>query len=335
MREQILESIIELKNKKTNDIIPIIKKELKFENGGIWHVFINDSKLMKTSEYTISYKCLSCEKINSVGTTQFLRKIRQCKAQCYQCNIIKLNSLPSSKSLKEYYEESKIEFESYPDQYINSYQLSHLDMDDYNRLKPKIMSLGNGKYNNMDNYEFWPIYKVGNQMKFSSIMYDKIDDIIFKAHQPIVKCDNCEKQWRCKSLESLKKHYKLLCPDCKVCNKTFKLRPVKNINNKIIMYQSKLELKFINWCNSNNIIVNNGPVVDYLFNGKNHKYRIDFQIDDLLIEIKDFHIWHKNQVESGKWAAKLSAVESKKYYFITPNNWNQMISELKNILKIK
>jgi hypothetical protein len=101
------------------------------------------------------------------------------------------------------------------------------------------------------------------------------------------------------------------------------------------MYQSKLELKFINWCNSNNIIVNNGPVVDYLFNGKNHKYRIDFQIDDLLIEIKDFHIWHKNQVESGKWAAKLSAVESKKYYFITPNNWNQMITELKNILKIK
>lgn len=356
MREQILESIIELKNKKTNDIIPIIKKELKFEcskyssiKTDIWHVFINDSKLMKTSEYTISYKCLSCEKINSVGTTQFLRKIRQCKAQCYQCNIIKLNSLPhsfnenkkelesikKSKSLKEYYEKSKIEFESYPDKYKNSYQLSHLDMDDYNRLKPKIMSLGNGKYNNMDNYEFWPIYKVGNQMKFSSIMYDKIDDIIFKAHQPIIKCDNCEKQWRCKSLESLKKHHKLFCPDCKVCNETFKLRPAKNINNKIIMYQSKLELKFINWCNSNNIIVNNGPVVDYLFNGKNHKYRIDFQVDDLLIEIKDFHIWHKNQVESGKWAAKLSAVESKKYYFITPNNWNQMITELKNILKIK
>jgi hypothetical protein len=171
MREQILESIIELKNKKTNDIIPIIKKELKFEcskyssvKTDIWHVFINDNKLMKTSEYIISYKCLSCEKINSVGTTQFLRKIRQCKAQCYQCNIIKLNSLPhsfnenkkkelESKSLKEYYEESKIEFESYPDQYRNSYQLSHLDIDDYNRLKPKIISLGNGKYNNMDNYE--------------------------------------------------------------------------------------------------------------------------------------------------------------------------------------
>ena len=352
IRDKILESVIELKNKKNNSTIPITKKELNFEcskysstKDNIWHVFINDIKLKNTSEYIIVYKCLHCESINSVSTTQFLRKIRQAKEQCYQCNILKLNSSnfdksskdlkSSKKSLKEIYDESIKEFETYPDQYRNSYLLSHLTSDDYNRIKSKIISFGNGKYSIMDNYEYMPIYKVNNQMRFSSVMYDNVNNTIFKAHQPIVKCDNCEKSWRCKSLESFKTCYKLLCIDCKLCNRTFKLRPIKNINNEIIMYQSKLELKFIDWCNSNNIIVNNGPVIEYIFNDKMHKYRVDFQINELLIEIKDFHIWHKNQVSSGKWDAKMDAIKKmgNKYYFITPNNWNQMLNELKNILK--
>jgi len=355
MRDQILDCIIEVREKKTNIIVPIKSKELKFESSkysstkeNIWHLFINDIKIKKTSEYLISYKCLSCDQINIVGTTQFLRKIRQCKSQCYQCNIIKLNSTDfplknkvekKDLNLIDFYQKSIKEFELYPDQYTNSYFLSHLSDNDYVRIKKNIISLGNGKYSNIDDYEYWSIYKVNNQMKFSSVLYDKINNIIFKADQPIMKCDNCEKNWRCKSLESFKNCYKILCADCKLCNRTFKIRPIKNNNDDIIIYQSKLELKFINWCNSNNIIVKNGPNIDYVFNDKNRKYRVDFKINDILIEIKDFHIWHKNQVESGLWKAKEDAVDNYikekgagKYFFITPNNWNQMLIELKNLI---
>ena len=329
MREQILDSIIEVRDKKTNINVPIISKELK----NIWHLFINDIKIKKTAEYLIKYKCLFCNQINIVGTTQFLRKIRQCKTQCYQCNIIKPNKIEEKISLIDFYQNSIKEFESYPDQYTNSYFLSHLTNDDYLRIKKNIISFGNGKYSNVDDYEYWSIYKVNNQMKFSSVLYDKNNNIIFKADQPIVKCDNCEKNWRCKSLESFKNCYKILCPDCKLCNRTFKIRPIKNNNNDIVIYQSKLELKFINWCNSNNIIVKNGPNIDYKFNDKNRKYRVDFQINDILIEIKDFHIWHKNQVESGLWKAKEDALNGTgKYFFITPNNWNQMLTELKILI---
>lgn len=332
MRDKILDSIIEVREKKTNVIIPILTKELKFEEENIWHIFINNIKIKKTSDFLISYKCLSCNQINIVATTQFLRKIRHCKSQCAQCNFT--NPKSKTTDLVDYYHQSLEEFKSYPDQYTNSYFLSHLLIDDYLRIKKNIISLGNGKYLNMDDYDFWNIYKVNNQMKFSSVMYDKINNIIFKPDQPIIKCDNCDKNWRCKSLESFKNCLKLLCPDCKLCNRTFKIRPTKNINNDVIIYQSKLELKFIDWCNSNNIIVNNGPNLNYIFNDKERKYRVDFQINDILIEIKDFHIWHKNQVESGMWEAKINAVKNsnKKYFFITPNNWNQMLSELKNLI---
>lgn len=336
MRDQILDSIIEVKEKKTNIIIPILNKELKFESSkysstkeNIWHLFINDIKIKKTSEYLISYKCLSCNQINIVGTTQFLRKIRQCKTQCYQCNIKLNNEVCHEKlSLLDIYQKSIKEFESFPDQYTNTYFLSHLSTDDYNRIKKNIISIGNGKYSNMDEYEFWPIYKINNQMKFSSVLYDKINNIIFKIDQPIMKCDNCDKDWRCKSLESFENCYKILCPDCKTCNKIFNIRSIKNNNNEIILYQSKLELKFINWCNSNNIIIKNGSYIN-----DDRKYRFNFEINDILIVIKDLH--------SGLWESKKNAINNyiekkgtlQKIFLLTPNNWNQMLTEIKNIIK--
>ena len=359
MRDKILSSICLFKNKNTNENISIIKKEIKFESSkysstkeNIWHVFINDIKLKKSSEYLIGYKCLTCNQENIVNTTQYLRKIRECKNNCFLCcNISNYNNnkllndkLPNDKlpiikykkSFIKINEDSIIEFDTFPDLYKNSYLLSHLTIEDYNRIKKNIISFCNGKLCDINNYEFWSIYKVNNQMKFSSVMYDKINNVIFKANQPILKCDNCQNNWRCKSLEQFKNSYKILCANCKFCNRIFKIRPTKNINNKPLIYQSKLELKFIDWCASNNIVVNNGPNIDYIFNNKNHKYRVDFQINDILIEIKDYHIWHNNQVKSGVWDIKLNAVNNyiinnklNKYLFITPKNWNEQIKQIK------
>jgi hypothetical protein len=244
------------------------------------------------------------------------------------------------KSLLDIHKDSQNEFERYPDQYKNSYLLSHLTYEDYERIKSKIISFGNGAYLDISNYEFWSIYKVKNQMCFSSVLYDKKNNCIFKANQPILRCDNCQRDWRCKSIEQFKNCYKILCQECKLCNRTFKIRPTKNVNNEILVYQSKLELKFIEWCATNNLVVVNGPYIEYFFNEKSDIYRVNFQIGDILIEIKDFHIFHKNQIDSGKWEAKDKAVKKyindnrlNKYYFITPNNWNQMLFELKNIIK--
>jgi hypothetical protein len=360
IRNKILDSIKELREKKTNRPMVIKNKYLSFETSkyssvkqNIWHVFLtiqsdtneeNTIKLKKTSEYVITYECLFCNQKNCCSPTQFLRKIRQCKGQCFQCNNKELNSktfpLKEKKEIEELsyiekYKNSVEEYENYPDIFKHSYELSHLSDNDYERIKQHITSLGNGKYTNIENYKFWSIYKVNNQMRFSSVFYDPVQNTIFKGYQPIMKCTNCTKQWRCKSLELFKNSYKILCNDCKLCNRIFKIRTIKNINNEILVYQSKLELKFINWCADNKLVVRNGPKIHYEFNDKTNTYKVDFQINDILIETKDFHIWHKNQVDSGVWNAKLNAVNQyveqhnmNQYFFITPNNWNQMTTEL-------
>jgi hypothetical protein len=356
MREDILNSIIQLIKKDNNACIDIQTKQLLFESSkysstkdNIWHIYINDIKLKKTSDYIIKYKCIQCKTINTVATTQFIRKIRKCTTGCSTCNIVKLNSDLINKkekpekiilSLKEKHIVSIDEFNRYPELFTNTYLLSHLTEEDYNRIKKNIISYSNGNKKDIDDYEFWSIYKVNNQMNFSSVLYDAKNNAIFKADQPILKCDNCENHWRAKSIEQFKNSYKILCANCKLCNKTFKIRPTTNLNNERIIYQSKLELKFIEWCKSENLIVKNGPYIDYTFNSVNKKYRVDFQIDDILIEIKDFHIWHKNQVDSGQWKAKVDAANKyidekklKKYVFITPHNWKQEIKQLTNLLK--
>ena len=82
-------------------------------------------------------------------------------------------------------------------------------------------------------------------------------------------------------------------------------------------------------------MVSNGPKVSYHFNGVDRIYRVYFQINNDLIELKDNHIWHQNDVKSGKWDEKKKAVDKliknnnyNNFYFITPSNWNNILNKL-------
>ena len=181
-------------------------------------------------------------------------------------------------------------------------------------------------------------------MTFTHMMYHKSHGIIFKPHQPILKCDNCDEHWRAKSIERFKNCVRIQCKTCSLVNNTFILRRYQNINREPILYQSKLELKFINWCNNNGIVVKNGPIIPYTFAGKERTYRVDFIIENanILIEIKDNHVWHRNDLESGKWQAKETAANEqvnkgiyKKYMMITPITWMAQTKALLADLSVK
>jgi hypothetical protein len=213
--------------------------------------------------------CSQCIITNSqciITNSQCIITNSQCIITNSQCRITKLNSdeminlkknnlqlknnkpninLKEKLSYEEIHKLSINEFNNQHEIFKNSYLLSHLTEEDYERIKSKIKSYSNGSLNKINDYEFWSVYKVNNQMKYSSVLYDTINKIIFKANQPIIKCDNCSNEWRAKSLDKLKNCYKILCPNCSLCNKIFKIRSTKNILNENILYQSKLEMKFI------------------------------------------------------------------------------------------
>ena len=65
-------------------------------------------------------------------------------------------------------------------------------------------------------------------------------------------------------------------------------------------------MRFIERCIKCGIEIKDGFHIPYDFGGKKHIYKSDFYLPNLgiVVEIKDEHVWHKNQVKSGKWEAK-------------------------------
>ena len=343
-RLKILNNIIEI----TKDNTPIEIKSIKLEfscnkysskKNSIYHITLNDKHLSKRDVLNIKYKCITCEAIHIVGTTQFLRKINKCSYRCGLCdssvNKDETKIVKGTLSLKEQKEESDRLFEEYDDDFKDTYYSYHLTNEDYKRISKNIISLQNEKYK-IEDLEYWAVFKTNNQMLFSSVFYDYANNLVIKANQPILRCDNCNNDWRAKTLEKYKNSHKILCSSCTLCNKTYKIRTTKNCINDIILYQSKLELNFINWCNNNSIIVKNGPVISYIFQDIKRNYKVDFMINDLLIEIKDNHIWSRNDIKSGKNDAKINAVKEaiqngdyKEYYLITPDIWVNTLKTIK------
>jgi hypothetical protein len=362
MQQPALNNIINIINKTNSENINIDHLECKLftnkysaKKASIWCLFLNKKQVKKKDPYIFTYKCISCSTIHKVSSTQMLRKINKNIARCYLCRNLDTskridqsefmkNNNPQNKPTDEEQVCSIIEkinfinirnasiemFNNYDDDFKDNYFNNHLTQEEYLKLSKNIKSLGDGKYDNLLNYEYWPIYKSNNQMLFTSIFYDKSTDTIFKAHQPMIYCDNCNTIWRAKSLERFKNNIKIFCKDCSFVNKTFKIRQTKNIKNETICYQSKLELKFITWCNNNNIYLTNGPKIPYIFNNKERLYKVDFQINDTLIEVKDNHVWHKNAIKSGKFKAKMDAVEkiNNNFYLLTPTNWSNILNKL-------
>jgi len=364
-REIILQNVVSIKDEK-NELLKEKNFQLYYsvnkyyeKKNSIWHVDLNGKHLSKRDKYNFEIKCISCSNIQQVGTTQFLRKINKCGLRCYLCR----NSSPSKKEKQSHFmknnmfagknyvprqnenknrtfdqkrQESQYLFDQLDDDFKDDYFKYHLTDEDYTRILPHIQGFHNGKLSNVNDYIYIPVFAVNNQMRFSSFLYDKKADSLFKAHQPILKCENCHEIWRAKSLEKFKNDLKITCKTCSFTNKTFCIRKTKNCQNEMILYQSRLELKFINWCNVNNIFVKNGPVIEYDFHGKKKKYRVDFQIENLLIEIKDNHIWYKNDLKSGKMLAKENAVkkelENGKYdyfFLMTPRKWLETIKQIR------
>ncbi len=365
-RQKIIDNILEITHNNNkieikNIILNFGVNKYSSTKTNIWHIELNNNNLSRRDKYIFKYKCVTCSAEHSIETIQFLRKIIKGSICCYLCRnknetkrlkhseLMKGNinskgkppKLPEPIIIKtpiQLKEESLLLFNTYNENFKNNYFNFHLTESDYKRISKNLISLQDSKFNKIIDYDYWPIFMVNNQMEFSSVMYDKNTNTIFKANNPILKCDICKENWRAKSLEKFKNNVKIMCKECSLVNKTFKIRTTHNCHNKQILYQSKLELKFINWCNDKNIVITNGPKIPYVFKNKNRIYKVDFQIKDILIEIKDDHVWHQNDIKSGKWEAKENAAkklielnEYSDYYLIKPNNWNEYLDKINKI----
>ncbi len=94
------------------------------------------------------------------------------------------------------------------------------------------------------------------------------------------------------------------------------------INN--LIYQSTYELDFIKKCLSMNIRIENGPSIDYAFDGKDHKYYSDFYLPEynLVCEIKSNYIYNM-EVDINERKKASSIKNGYNFLFIIDKNYTE------------
>lgn len=338
---ELLSNIVFIQDKKTKkniDYNNIIAENLiaKYSNTKkpIYKLKIDNKLISKNNSFIVKYKCISCTSYHTVAFNNISKKINKNIIKCRICKELdnekrkKQSQMMLNKHLSndvpieilkinntEFIKISNSEFNEEETEFQHNYFRRHLNLNEFDRIKNKIISIQNNKFTDISQFQYISTLKIHNQTKYTPYLYNISNDTFEKIKYIQFKCDVCDNTFINRDLYIQKNKFKILCQDCNFTNNIFKIRNTKNCNNEKITYQSKLELKFIAYCNKNKIQVKNGPKINYIHDSKQKKYIVDFYLPQLnsLIEIKDNHCWHKENKKNGKWDAKINAVEKLLY----------------------
>lgn len=285
--------------------------------------FLNEEAISRNNSLLIGYTCLNCKVANEITLNLFIRKIHNGVVNCNACKnsdetkrlehaaymrgerIVESVERWSEKSLETRIAESVSMFESEDGEFKRAYFNYHLTSEEFDNIRGKIHSIGHGKLTDISGWTYMPTYKIWNQTKYTPMLVNSSLNKIEKPNYITFKCETCDTLFTNRDIEIQKNRIKMLCAQCSFCNRTFKIKSMKTPWGKI-RYQSVQERRFIQWCIEHNIVIENGPDIEYSWSERTHKYRVDFQLPEYLklIELKDNHIWHKMQIKNGKWGAK-------------------------------
>jgi hypothetical protein len=331
----------------------------------IYRVFIDDQLIKKHNHYIAHYVCSSCDRTNIVALNNIIRKMNRGVDKCNTCKNLDLDKRqqqslfmkdhnpqheskaqevhiePPPKRLYDKLQEDATHFDAMDDTFKEQYFRKHMTSDEFILILPKIMSFQHDKYMDLSKFVYYPAVKIPNQAQFHPYLYDTVRDTLEKIIYVRYKCDSCGDVFENRDLCVQKNKLKVLCCNCNFTNNVFKIRPYTNCNGEKVLYQSKHQLNFIKKCNDINLKVVNGPYVTYEHDGKQRKYKVDFAIPSLrlLIECKDNHHWHKDNLNTGKWQEKeraaLNLVHSGEYVefiMVFPKNIMEVMKKIKTMV---
>lgn len=262
----------------------------------------------KTGKIKVEYKC-SCSRINTICLSKFLSKKALTCSGCRE-NAEKIawhrlyfemrrNGLDRGHKKRE---TATYNFSTEADSFKRDYFRRNLTEEEFNVAINYIYSIDNIEIKGK-NVQFLVAEPAKNAKKYSQ--YVLIDGEKHRLSDICLQCPLCGDIFHItRHLKERINSHNFDCRKCFLNNKTFAIKKYNNLT-----FQGKLEFCFIKECEQRKIKIENGAKVQYIFNGRKHIYTIDFYLPGLhsQIEIKDNHVWHRKQVESGKWAAKEAA----------------------------
>jgi len=305
----------------------------------LFKLVVDDLAVSRNNTYTICYECQTCDSRREITLNLYMRKVNKGTTRCDVCKnkreekcvaqstfmkehmstiiagtYVKLSPRTKVKSMtfEQHIEKSHHDWEACDQhEFKENYFLRHLTIEEFERIRNKIISVNHDKLVDISEWVYFPTYRVYNQSQFTPMLIHTGHTCSEKPLYVKFKCENCDSEFIHRDLESVKNKHRILCQTCTLTNRVFRRRQITLRNGSTIMWQSIPERRFIEWCEEHNILVKNGPTIEYVFHDVTHKYMVDFELPNqqCLIEIKDNHCWHIGQVQSGKFGEKERAAQ--------------------------
>jgi len=235
-------------------------------NGKIIEIDIED--ITKSSSVILDVKCDECGNINTLMHNRYINNImKNEKYFCKNCgtknasktNIIKYGSkspLTNIKIIKKTKETM-----------LNKFGVDNISKADYiKKERSELMKINSDDYNKIIHSKY------GSNVS-------KLDWIKEK------KKETCLKNW---GVENPSQN-PFLFEKAQKAGKKIKLHEIG------LYYRGTYEKHFLDYCQLNNIIVEKGPSISFIFNGKKKYYHSDFYIKDrnIIIEVKSSYYYEK------------------------------------------
>lgn len=322
--------IKEIANKFSNTKIPIKK------------MVIDDKEISRNNSYCVQYTCDTCSLSSIITLNLYMRKIN--KNGCHNCrNYQEEKILKQTETLRKTLEEGKLkkeitlqdkidrtlqDWDNEDEEFKEKYNLKYIINEEFECIKHKIISVNNGANILNEDWKYMYNFRINNQTKYNPMIINLKENIVCPIHYVKFECENCGEHFINRDLYIQKNRIKIMCKNCTFCNKTYKVKTLK-VFNETVKYNSNYEKRFILWCKEKGIHIKNGPVIPYRWKDGEHKYFVDFQIGDMVIEFKDNHC--KKNVLEGKFKAKNDAT----YEWCKNNNYTFEIVFPTNLNKLK
>lgn len=327
--------------KYTNKEIKLYKSKYSSAGHEALTLFIDGKPLvnLRNSKIKVEYKC-KCGNVNRIYLSKFLIKDRLACPHCretvekkqWHSEVLKKihKGLPYDSKNKAKMKKVIYDFDNENDEFKNDFYSRNLTSEEFEKALKYIVSI--------DGVEIAgkKIVFVEHDISKNAKKYRQtvlIDNIKHPFKNILLKCPLCG------TIFSISRpiKYRVISNnfDCKYCYMNNKIFSIKKYMGNLT-YQSKIEFDFIKKCTEKNIEIENGADISYMMNGIKHNYRVDFYLPKYRyqIELKDNHVWHKHQIETGKWELKENAAikfcdeNSMKYFLLFPKDIEKFFENL-------
>lgn len=303
-------------------------------------LFLDDKPYSSKTDFKITYKC-ACGTVNTILLEKFLLKEKLSCHKCSQTDELKKWHGEVIRNIHKgvgYISKDKkknkriYDFENESDEFKKTYYINNLTKSEYEKVIKYIYSINGVEIENK-NVKFLEHENGVNAKKYRQMVM--IDGVKYPFKNICLKCPLCGKIFNItRPIKERILHNNFDCKKCYLNNHVFPIRKYRDG----LTYQSNLELNFIERCDKENIEIVDGVEIKYIFKNKKSTYKIDFSLPQykLIVEIKDNHIWHREQVKSGKWEIKEKSAREyctkndMKYALLFPNDIEEFF---KNLLK--